>query len=220
MPRPRRTVVTAALLLAGLAIGGPALPNVVSTLVSTDAGASERREAGALTGDVAATAATAPTGAAPAVGPTTAPDRADRGDRCVRASDLARVELGMTLAEAKRQLRSRDVWWGPTTGSWSQSFPVACSSARAMLVQADGGRVTFVVNEGERRSASCTSTVEFDAIGTGMSRTAVGELLQGKDFDLRRASEWQPVPCLGWSTMQLRFAAGRVTSAQRQLYFG
>lgn len=214
MPRTRRSVVTAAFVLVGLAIAGPALPTAVAALAAFDTGASDRDETSLLAVPVAGSAS-----ADPAAAPARAA-REDRRDRCVEASDLARVEVGMTLAEARQQLSGHDVWWGSATGTWSQSFPVACSPTRAMLVQADAGRVTVVVNEGERRSAACTSTVEFDAISPGMTRTAVGELLRGKDFDLRRASEWQPVPCLGWSTMQLRFDGDRVTSAQRQLYFG
>ncbi|CAA9342558.1 MAG: hypothetical protein AVDCRST_MAG48-3731 [uncultured Friedmanniella sp.] len=140
--------------------------------------------------------------------------------RCVSASALDRVAVGMTLARAKQALQGRAVWWGPEQGVWSQSYPKACSSTRAMLIQADDGVVTFVVNEGEREDRRCTSVAEFDRLRDGMPRSEAGRLLRGKQFDLRRSGEWQPVPCLGWSTMQVTFRDGRVATHVRGLYFG
>jgi hypothetical protein len=140
--------------------------------------------------------------------------------RCVSRADLDRVEVGMTLPQAKRLLQGRAVWWGPERGVWSQSYPKACSSTRAMLIQADDGRVTYVVNAGERQDPACTTFAEFDRLRDGMSRAEADGLLRGKQFDLKRSQEWQPVPCQGWSTMQVTFRADRVASHVRGFYFG
>ena len=53
-----------------------------------------------------------------------------------------------------------------------------------------------------------------------MPRAEADRLLRGKQFDLKRAGEWQPVPCQGWSTMQVTFRGGRVDTHVRGFYFG
>ncbi|SDR69918.1 hypothetical protein SAMN04488543_0104 [Friedmanniella luteola] len=140
--------------------------------------------------------------------------------RCVSRAALEEVQVGMTLAQARGLLHGRAVWWGPERGVWSQSYPRACSSTRAMLIQADDGRITFVVNAGERRDATCTTAAEFDQLRDGMTRARADHLLRGKQFDLKRSDEWQPVPCQGWSTQQVTFRGGRVATHVRGFYFG
>ncbi|GAA1825729.1 hypothetical protein ACFFOM_12305 [Microlunatus capsulatus] len=157
------------------------------------------------------------------LGPTSAQAAAWAGDpptRCVSRAALDRVEVGMTLARAKHLLQGRAVWWGPEHGVWSQSYPKACSSTRAMLIQADDGRITYVVNAGERQDRRCTTAAEFDRLRDGMPRAEADRVLRGKQFDLKRAGEWQPVPCQGWSTMQVTFRGGRVDTHLRGFYFG
>ncbi len=139
---------------------------------------------------------------------------------CVTGAELDQVEVGMTLDQAQQLLQDRAVWWGPEQGTWSQSYPKPCSSTRAMLIQADDGRVTYVVNEGERRDPTCTTAAEFDRLQDGMPRAEAARLLHGKQFDLRRTTEWQPVPCLGWCSMQVWFQEGRLVDHARGLYFG
>jgi hypothetical protein len=140
--------------------------------------------------------------------------------RCVSRAALAKVEVGMTLPQARRLLQGRAVWWGPEHGVWSQSYPRACSSSRAMLIQADDGRITYVVNAGERRERTCTTFAEFDRLRDGMTQARADLLLRGKQFDLKRSATWQPVPCQGWSTLQVTFRGGRVASHARGFYFG
>jgi hypothetical protein len=169
------------------------------------------------------TALLALTGLTSIAAPSTASAVLSPGDPmppCVAPAELDRVEVGMTLVQAKELLQGRAVWWGPAQGTWSQSYPKPCTSTEAMLIQADDGRVTFVVNEGEREDPTCTTVAEFDRLRQGLPRTEAARLLRGKQFDLQRATEWQPVPCLGWSTMQVTFREGRVDSYVRGLYFG
>lgn len=140
--------------------------------------------------------------------------------RCVTGAALAQVKVGMTTTRAKRLLQDGTVWWGADRADWSQSYPKACSSTRAMLIQASKGRVTYVVNEPERAARACTTFAEFDQLRNGMARTDAERLLRGKRFDLKRSGEWQPVPCQGWSTMQVTFRSGRVATYLRGFYFG
>ena len=140
--------------------------------------------------------------------------------RCVTGAALEQVQVGMTLSRAKRLLRDRAVWWGAERAAWSQSHPKACSSTRAMLIQASHGRVTYVVNQAERPARTCTTFAEFDRLRNGMPRAEAERLLRGKRFDLKRSGEWQPVPCQGWSTMQVTFGSGRVDTHSRGFYFG
>lgn len=140
--------------------------------------------------------------------------------RCVTGAALEQVHVGMSLSRAKRLLRGRAVWWGGERDAWSQSYPKACSSTRAMLIQASEGRVTYVVNEPERANRRCTTFAEFDRLRVGMPRAKAERVLRGKRFDLKRTAEWQPVPCQGWSTMQVTFRSGRVHTHLHGFYFG
>lgn len=140
--------------------------------------------------------------------------------RCVSGAALEQLQVGMTVSRAKRVLRDRAVWWGPERAAWSQSYPKACSSTHAMLIQSSEGRVTYVVNEPERAAARCTTFAEFDRLRDGMPRAEAERLLRGKRFDLKRSAEWQPVPCQGWSTMLVTFRSGRVHTHLRGFYFG
>lgn len=231
MPRRRRllAITTSVLALAGLASGlgaAPALADLVSGLaaapapVAAPAAARAAEPAAARAAEPDAARAAEPAGEPPAK-PTTRPAAEPTAEpRCVSRAALDRVEVGTTLRQAKRLLADRAVWWGPERGVWSQSFPKACSSTRAMLIQADDGRVTYVVNAGERRDPRCTTFAEFDRLRDGMPRAEAERLLRGKQFDLRRSGEWQPVPCQGWSTMQVRFRGEQVASHVRGFYFG
>jgi len=142
------------------------------------------------------------------------------GERCVRAAELSRVMVGMTLGQARRILRQHAVWWGPGRAAYSQSFPIPCSATRAMLIHASSGRVTMVVNEPERPASACTTFAEFDQVQVGMNRQAVGDLLLGKRIDVLPDGIWVPQPCQGWSLMQLTFQRGRVVETMRTFYFG
>jgi hypothetical protein len=155
-----------------------------------------------------------------ALGGVGTPSAAASSNRCVQASELGRVEVGMTLTQAKRRLRHRAVWWGPAKDAYSQSFPIPCSGTRAMLIHASQGRVTMVVNERERPEPTCTTFAEFDQIRDGMSRRRVASVLGGKRIDRESSAVWLPVPCQGWSVMQITFRDGRVVDRLRSFYFG
>jgi hypothetical protein len=155
-----------------------------------------------------------------ALGGVGTPTAAASSNHCVRASELGRVEVGMTLPQAKRRLRHRAVWWGPAKDAYSQSFPIPCSGTRAMLIHASQGRVTMVVNERERPEPTCTTFAEFDQIRDGMSRRRVASVLRGKRVDRESSAMWLPVPCQGWSVMQVTFRHGRVVDRLRSFYFG
>lgn len=140
--------------------------------------------------------------------------------RCVSGAALEQVQVGMTVARAQRLLQDRAVWWGADRDAWSLSYPKPCSDSRAMLIQASEGRVTYVVNEPERKARRCTTFAEFDRLRDGMPRAEAERLLHGKRFDLKRSAEWQPVPCQGWSTMRVTFRSGHVDTHLRGFYFG
>lgn len=155
-----------------------------------------------------------------ALGGVGTPSAAASSNRCVRAAELARVQVGMSFTQARRELRHRAVWWGPGQDAYSQSFPIPCSGTRAMLIHASHGRVTMVVNERERPEPTCTTFAEFDQIREGMSRRTVARVLRGKRVDREGSAVWLPVPCQGWSVMLVTFSQGRVIEVVRGFSFG
>jgi hypothetical protein len=152
---------------------------------------------------------------------TSSPAGAAAKKTCVKAPELRKVKVGMTLTRAKKILAHKKVNWGPAKDSYSQSFPVQCNSTRAMLIHASKGKVTAIVNEAENPRKTCTTFARFDKIKKGMTKKAASKVLKGKRFDAKDSTWWMPQPCQSWGMMQIYFSGkGKVTEAYGGFYYG
>lgn len=149
------------------------------------------------------------------------PSAAATTKTCVTAPQLRKVKVGMSLTKAKSILKGKKVSWGPSRSSYSQSFPVPCNQTRAMLIHAEKGRITAVVNQAEVPRKTCTTFARMDTITKGMTKATVTKILAGRHLDYQAADEWMPEPCQPWALMHIAFTSkNKVAATYSDFYYG